>query len=105
MLKRNSLPLTTVVLTILLLGSAVLARFGEAQTSNPAPRPVVAQPNGRWQIVNPTPEYVGHTMLLDTQTGRIWEVCTVDKKQSWCAMHRYEEGEVSPVTEKEPSGN
>jgi hypothetical protein len=54
MLKRYSWPITT-VLTILLLASAVLVRFGEAQTSNPAPRPVVvqpngAQPNGRWQV-------------------------------------------------------
>jgi len=105
MVRRYSWPIATVVLTILLLASTVLVRFGEAQTANPAPRPVAAQPNGRWQVINPTPEFVGHTMLLDTQTGRTWKVCTVDKKDGWCAIHRYEEGETSPITEKEPSGN
>lgn len=50
----------------------------------------------RYQIVNPTPEYIRNTMLLDTATGRTWIYCTLTdatgktiegtKANSWCDM-------------------
>jgi hypothetical protein len=45
--------------------------------------------NGRWQIVNGTPEMAHNIMLLDTETGDSWIICgdpkiTVD----WCSMRK-----------------
>jgi hypothetical protein len=51
---------------------------------------------GRYQVVNPTPEYRVDTMLLDTVTGHTWLACTMtdddDKPlkgpmgHGWCEM-------------------
>jgi hypothetical protein len=46
---------------------------------------------GRYQIVNPVPEGVHNTMLLDTVTGRTWIICTLTDVQGtesngWCDM-------------------
>jgi len=51
---------------------------------------------GRYQVVNPTPEYRGKTMLLDTVTGHTWLICTITDGsgrqaegaagEGWCDM-------------------
>jgi hypothetical protein len=89
----------TLLVTIAALsGALVLATSlrGSPQNQNPprsTPKPIETLPNGRYQIVNGTPEMARNIMLLDTQTGQTWAVCLVDNKDSWCAMHRYQEGE------------
>ena len=49
MLKTNSWRIASVALAIMLLASAILVRFVQAQASSAQPRPVTAQPNGRWE--------------------------------------------------------
>lgn len=45
--------------------------------------------NGRWQIVNGTPEMSRNIMLLDTQTGDSWITCADSKAgTNWCSMSR-----------------
>jgi hypothetical protein len=45
--------------------------------------------NGRWQIVNGTPEMSRNIMLLDTQTGDSWIVCSDSKGVTyWCSLSR-----------------
>jgi hypothetical protein len=45
--------------------------------------------NGRWQIVNGTPEMSRNIMLLDTQTGDSWINCTSASGQNdWCVITR-----------------
>jgi hypothetical protein len=58
----------TVVLGLLAGAVAflLLARTDATQT-----RPVTSG-NGRWQIVNGTPEITRNIMLLDTETGNSW---------------------------------
>lgn len=61
-----------------------------SQLGQPAQLPV-----GRYQIVNPTPESLRNTMLLDTVTGKTWIVCTLTdggkpidgtEHNGWCLM-------------------
>ena len=78
-------------LFILLLVAAAGYRYAEAQ-GNSAPPRVVAQSggNGRYQIVNGTPEMARNIMLLDTATGKTWVYCgDSDKVGAWCPMERY----------------
>ncbi|WP_310569323.1 hypothetical protein [Gemmatimonas sp.] len=46
--------------------------------------------NGRFVIVNGTPELARNIMLLDTQTGRTWIACTAkdvgSTDSNWCSM-------------------
>lgn len=47
--------------------------------------------NGRYRILDPTPQYARNTMLLDTQTGRTWLMCSTNDSTTavttnWCAM-------------------
>jgi hypothetical protein len=62
---------------------------------------------GRFQIVNPTPEFIRNAMLLDTITGRTWVACTINdadgkpvvgtENNGWCNMTQaYGRGETDP---------
>jgi hypothetical protein len=63
----------------------LLARTDATQT-----RPVTSG-NGRWQIVNGTPEMTRNIMLLDTETGNSWIVCTgVGDETKWCVIRKSE---------------
>lgn len=45
--------------------------------------------NGRWQIVNGTPEQARNIMLLDTQTGDSWINCKGDGGENdWCLIRK-----------------
>ena len=44
--------------------------------------------NGRWQIVNGTPELSRNIMLLDTQTGDSRITCDGADGTGWCALPR-----------------
>jgi hypothetical protein len=47
--------------------------------------------NGRWQIVNGTPEMTRNIMLLDTETGNSWIVCTgAGDETKWCIIRKSE---------------
>jgi hypothetical protein len=62
--------------------------------------------NGRWQIVNGTPELARNIMLLDTQTGDSWINCADSKGAvNWCSMARTFEqvGRVQPNGSSLPS--
>jgi hypothetical protein len=41
---------------------------------------------GRYQVVNPTPEFIRNTMLIDTATGRTWAACDDKQLPGWCPM-------------------
>src|ERR1700722_7074417 len=71
--------------------------------SRSTPKPIETPPIARYQIVNGTPEMTHNIMLLDTQTGKTWIVCTIDKEDSWCAMHQYQEGGFGPIANPKPS--
>jgi len=56
-----------------------------------AQQPRVVQPteNGRFEIVNGTPDAARNIMLLDTQTGDSWVVCTGSNGVTgWCKLDR-----------------
>lgn len=44
--------------------------------------------NGRWQVVNGTPEFAKNIMLLDTWTGQTWVYCSDDQGNAWCFVPR-----------------
>ena len=57
---------------------------------------------GRYQVVNGTPSQPRYIMLLDTETGRTWILCsdkaaTPATAPSWCPM-AYEKGGVKVRT-------
>lgn len=46
---------------------------------------------GRFQVINGTPGFARNIMLLDSQSGRTWVLCTVKDSttatdSNWCAM-------------------
>lgn len=46
-----------------------------------------AEQPGRYQIVNGTPQITRNIMLLDTQVGRSWVICSMrDSTSGWCPM-------------------
>ena len=55
-------------------------------------QPIVTPPNGRFQVVNGTPELTHNIMLLDTQTGKTWIICGTSPT-AWCAMGTGEQAE------------
>jgi hypothetical protein len=75
-----------------------VASIAAAQTPRPPSAPIVGgAPNGRFQIVNGTPEMSRNIMLLDTVTGDTWLYCTlVGGSAGWCKMSRSEVGTVTP---------
>ncbi len=63
--------------------------LGQSNRSPAAVQPVVGgAPNGRFQIVNGTPEMTRNIMLLDTVSGDSWILCTTEGAQGWCRMPR-----------------
>lgn len=57
--------------------------------------------DGRWQIVNPTPNMVRNTMLLDTQTGQAWVTCLDDAGHvAWCGPVKRTSGTITPGSDK-----
>ncbi len=44
--------------------------------------------NGRWQIVNGTPDQAHNIMLLDTQTGDSWITCNGPDGVGWCTLSK-----------------
>jgi hypothetical protein len=79
----------TLTLTVV-LGFIVLLGQIRAQAPQPAPNRIVpSQGNGRFQIVNGTPELTRNIKLLDTETGETWITCTdTDNASVWCHMER-----------------
>lgn len=76
----------------LVLAAVVLLGVGATMASQKgggsAPVSVLPRTDvGRFQIVNPTPGYIGKTMLLDTASGETWEVCTAPGSEAWCKMN------------------
>lgn len=64
-------------------------------------RGVVSSNAGRFQVVNGTPEFAKHIMLLDTQTGNTWIVCGGEGgPTNWCAMSRDFEQKADPLAGK-----
>jgi len=93
---------------LILSGALALAASLPANPQSPVPlrpvvRPIEMPPNGRYQIVNGTPELAHNIMLLDALTGKTWEVCKIDKEDAWCGMHQYQDGEFGPVEDQKPS--
>jgi hypothetical protein len=41
---------------------------------------------GRFQIVNPTPDAIINTMLIDTATGQSWQTCKNGERSGWCPL-------------------
>jgi hypothetical protein len=74
----------------LLLGCMLTASLRDAQAQNAPSRPVVSSSltMGRYQVVNPTPEFAEHAMLLDTATGQTWLMCKSGDTRGWCGMFR-----------------
>jgi hypothetical protein len=52
----------------------------EAQTKQ-RQQALEAQP-GRWVVVNPTPQFVSNTLLLDTATGDTWARCALGQEDA-----------------------
>ncbi len=57
------------------------------------------RPNGRFQVMNGTPQLARNIMLVDTQTGRVWITCETKSRESttnvnWCATDFY--GKATP---------
>jgi hypothetical protein len=81
-----------VALTVVIvsLGILVLGQKTRAQAPQSTPnRTVSSQGNGRFQIVNGTPDLTRNIMLLDTETGDSWILCvTGDNSDGWCRMQR-----------------
>jgi hypothetical protein len=105
-MTRMNIGLTAAV--FVLSGALALAASLPADPQNQTPprstlKPIETQPNARYQIVNGTPDLTQNIMLLDTQTGKTWEVCRIDKDESWCAMHQYQEGEFRSIDDQKPS--
>jgi hypothetical protein len=78
MLKKHSLQIAALLSTILALTTVALAGLQQKQSAGPTPRPITSQQNVRYQVVNGSPEFVGNTMLLDTETGRTWIKCAIN---------------------------
>lgn len=89
---------TTLVVFLLGMAAADVA-LGQAGRGG---QPVVGgAPNGRFQIVNGTPEMTRNIMLLDTFTGDTWILCTTEGATGWCRMPR---SGAAAAIEKSPSG-
>ena len=79
-MRRQTLAIGALVVAIACL---VMARPNATQTRS------TITDNGRWQVVNGTPEFARNIMLLDTQTGNSWITCTDSKGvTSWCTIPR-----------------
>ncbi len=85
-----------------LFSFALSASFAAAQSTRPT-QPVVGGPNGRFQIVNATPDQTRNIMLLDTVTGDTWLTCTSDGATGWCPMSRFTGAPAATPTRKPDS--
>lgn len=56
---------------------------------------------GRYVIVNPFPQSVRNTMLLDTITGQTWITCSSGGEIAWCGPLLLSRGGVTATT-REP---
>jgi hypothetical protein len=85
--KFVALTLVIVLLGILVLGQKTRA---QAPQSTPYRTTVSSQANGRFQIVNGTPDLTRNIMLLDTETGDSWIICTIGENNgdAWCRMDK-----------------
>lgn len=77
-----------------LLGIAIATVFAVACADAKAQQRPIDE-NGRYQIINGTPQFARNIMLLDTQTGRTWIQCEtgdsakfVTQGSNWCEMLR-----------------
>jgi len=67
------------------VSGGAMAQAGAA----PQSQVVRAASNGRWTVVNGTPEYAMNIMLLDTATGDTWLKCgDKDGVTYWCRILR-----------------
>jgi|SRR2546425_2082891 len=97
--------LLRMTIIVVFLGMAADVALGQAGRGV---QPIVAgAPNGRFQIVNGTPDMTRNIMLLDTVTGDTWILCTTEGATGWCRMPRSGTAasmEKSPSGEKSPPG-
>jgi hypothetical protein len=71
---------------MLVISYSVGAHRANAQSGTPSATAQRAA-GGRYQIVNGTPEMTRNIMLLDTEMGRTWIICTLgDSSTGWCPM-------------------
>ncbi len=75
----------TIIVGVLVV---VIVCFVMAQPNATQTRTIPKTENGRWQIVNGTPELAHNIMLLDTQTGDTWITCGNKESTDWCSMSR-----------------
>lgn len=68
------------------------------------PREVSAAPQaagqfvGRYQVVNPTPQFFANATLVDTITGDTWFACDVSNIDAWCPRIRMKDvHRIAPV--------
>jgi hypothetical protein len=79
----------TVVISALIVAIVCLAIAQPNATQTRTTTTNTQTANGRWQIVNGTPEMTRNIMLLDTQTGDSWINCSDSKgATNWCSMSR-----------------
>lgn len=78
------------ILAVLATGCATPASDASASPVQ-AGQPTATTRIGRFQVVNPTPEFAKNVMLLDTESGRTWILCTTSDTatatdSNWCPM-------------------
>ena|SRR5258705_7463881 len=77
----------SVIFVIVALALACLVTASPNATQTKAVSNPKAE-NGRWQIVNGTPEAARNIMLLDTETGDSWITCNGPEGTGWCMLPR-----------------
>src|SRR5277367_3839022 len=78
----------TAVLGIL-VGAILCLIAAQPNATQTRPPETIKAGNGRWAIVNGTPELAHNIMLLDTQTGDAWILCnSADGETNWCTITR-----------------
>ena len=91
MLRNIAVVCATIATLAVVYFAAVRLASAQGTSQSAPPRAIVQSGgNGRFQIVNPTPERAMNIMLLDTVTGKTWQMCggNAGAVSSWCLMER-----------------
>lgn len=92
--------ITLIAAVLVLSGALALPANPQNQIPpRPTPKLIETPPNGRYQIVNGTPDLTRNIMLLDTQTGDSWIDCDDDGRTTWCRILRSN----APTANNQPS--
>ena len=90
-------PLLRGMLLAVSLGATSSLGLALAQAPTSRPQVIVDSGEGRFRVVNGTPEMARHIMLLDTATGQTWVVCDFESgSMGWCRMPKSEVPSTSP---------